>query len=178
MSIANTLEKPIETGEERLLGRTVVFCGGKDMRLISMNRLVLELSACLALSGARRITSTAGGEKVYLLLDWDDMEGVFRSFAAGPIMGRQPTSAVRGMWLPVVPEGRNGRKGCAFPSISFYGTRPAPGFPIIRKSAKKRVLRGLSGLYGMIERHHGVIRVKKQQGQIALNIYLPVLERA
>ena len=144
------------------------------MRLISVNRLVLELCACLALSGARRITSTAGGENVYLLLDWDDMEGVFRGLAAGPIMGGRTAVAVRGMWLPVVPEGSGRRRGCALISISFSATRPAPGFPMIKKSAKDKLLRGLSGL---IERHHGVIRMKEQQGQIALNIYLPVLER-
>ena len=59
MAHANTLEKRIETEDEPCARRTVVFCRGRNLRLLTISRFVLEVSARFALAGARRITSPA-----------------------------------------------------------------------------------------------------------------------
>jgi hypothetical protein len=177
MTDANTAEKGIETGEERSFRRTVVFCRGRNLRLLTINRLVLELSARLALAGARRITSPIAKEEAYLLLDWEEMEEAFKNLMESAIMDRRPAMIIRGVWLPVFAGGKQGGKGCAFVSISFAETRSATPFGPARNTEKKKLSRELADFCGVIERHHGAVRLIRKQGKMILNIYLPILER-
>ena len=140
MSRANTLKKSIETGEEPGTRKTVVFYKGKNMRLITIGRLVLELSARFALAGAQKIAASPAAEtEAYLLLDWEEMKEVFIAFAGSGIIGVRPTVAIRGMWLPIGAGGKNEEKGCAFITISFGGmvSGPALGF---RETSEVRTL--------------------------------------
>ncbi len=177
MAAANTLEKRIETGEEQSPRKTVVFYKGRNMRLITMSRLVLELSARLTVSNAQRSASPAVKGEAHLLLDWEEMEEVFRAFAESAIMKHRPPVTIRGMWLPIVTGGKHRGKGCVFVSISFAEKRSALNFGFPRNMGRDDTPRELSDLCGVIERHSGAVRLIKQQGKVILNIYLPVLER-
>jgi hypothetical protein len=179
MATANTLERRIETGEEHTARQTVVFYKGKNMRLITISRLVLELSARFALAGAQRIASApAAQEEAYLLLDWDEVEKVFTALAGSAIMDRRSAMTVRGMWLPVRGDGRHREKGCAFLAISFGRRRSGLTFGFPRNIGADDSSHVLSDLCRAIERHRGAVRVVDRQGKMTLNIYLPVLEKA
>jgi hypothetical protein len=174
---ANAAENRIETGEGRSARRTVVFCKRRNLRLFTINRLVLELSARLALAGTSRITSPITEGETYLLLDWEEMQAAFKSLMESAIMKRRPVAAIRGAWLPVAFGGEQWEKGCAFVSISFAWTRSAPPFGVARNMEKDEASKDLSDLCGVVERHRGAMRLIGQQGKMVLNIYLPLLKK-
>jgi hypothetical protein len=175
---ANAAENRIETREGHSARRTVVFCKRRNLRLLTINRLVLELSARLALAGASRITSPVTEEETYLLLDWEEMQEAFKGLMESAIMKRRPVAAIRGAWLPVAFEGKQREKGCAFVSITFAWTRSAPPFGVAQNIEKDEASKELSDLCGVVERHRGAMRLIGQQGKMILNIYLPVLKRS
>ena len=177
MANPNIVEKRIETGEEPRPRRTVVFCRGRNLRLLTINRLVLEISARFALAGAPRITSPVTEGETYLLLDWEEMEEALKGLMESAIMDRRPAVAIQGMWLPVLTGRKRGEAGCAFISISFAEKRSTRRFGFARNMERKEPSRELSGLWGVVERHHGAVRLIRRQGKTILNVYLPVLDK-
>jgi hypothetical protein len=177
MSRTSALEKRIETASDNSLRKTIVFYHGRNMRLITIGGLALELSARLAMAGARKITlagSEAGG---YLLLDREEMEELLRAIADGTVLGHRPDAVIGGSWLFIATVGRQKKTGCALLTVILSGNRSGPriGLP----ESMNRLNKGpdVTQLESAVKKHRGAVRCIEKQGTTILSIYLPLLKR-
>jgi hypothetical protein len=177
MTMATEIEQRIETEEPRDAKGTIVFLGGKNMRLMTVRRLVSEVSSRFEKVGRVRISPPEPGTDGYLLLDWEQIEEILEALPQIRLLNRagdrRPEVVVCGVRLPLASG--NEAKGCALISVSIGGRHPSPIVSTRRKEESEKALLVLIRLRAVIEKHHGTVRFATRPGKAILNFYLPVL---
>jgi hypothetical protein len=167
MITTTTFEKRISGDRKAHADSPVVYHEGKNLRLLTLDRIVLELSAHLVLAGVQKLTSPSVDERAYLLLDWDQMEKTFDDFVRynRKLIIHGTAVTLLGKTLPVTDAG----DGCALISISFPGNRR---LRLVDHSEENSFF---SALREVVEINGGALRVLEGQRGVFLNIYLPVV---
>jgi len=129
--------------------------------LLCMDRIVESLSATLRRAGARDVETTFSDRTAQLAVD-DEMDEAFT--ALGEVVAPGAAVTIRGGLVGTETDGQEERKGCALLSITVKGVRTA-------MDLKK----GVRAMLRIIRRYRGALKTRQEQGEIRINLYLPVL---
>jgi hypothetical protein len=172
MNNGNSLRRPVLRGNSGVRD-TVVFIGGKNLNLLTIERLVLEVTERLALSGARKTGSATNNGGAHLLLDLERFENALRAILCRAIP--EGTATVCGTRLPIALKGTSCHGGCALISISFRETRRAPFLTLLEKTEGDSSADGILDLEQIVADHGGTLSIARHGQEVMLNIYLPVI---
>jgi len=128
---------------------------------LGIDRIVESLSAALTRAGARNVDAAVSDRTVQLAAD-EEMSEAFTALGSAVAQGAAVT--IRGGLVKTETGEEQEKKGCALLSISMKGV----GTAMALKKGMRAVLR-------VIRKHRGALKTRQKDGEIRINLYLPIL---
>jgi len=128
---------------------------------LGIDRIVERISATLKRAGARDVEAMVSDRTVQLAVD-EAMDEAFT--ALGDVVAPGAAVTISGGLIGTGTDAHEERKGCALLSITVHGVRTA-------MDLKK----GMRALVRIIRRYRGAFKALQGDGEIRINLYLPVL---
>jgi len=128
---------------------------------LGIDRIVESLSAALTRAGARNVDVAVSDRTVQLAAD-EEMSEAFTALGSAVAQGAAVT--IRGGLVKTETGEEQEKKGCALLSISMKGV----GTAMALKKGMRAVLR-------VIRKQRGALKTRQKDGEIRINLYLPIL---
>ena len=128
---------------------------------LGIDRIVVSISATLKRAGARDVEAMVSDKTVQLAVDETMDEAIT---ALGDVVAPGAAVTISGGLIGTRTDAHEERKGCAFLSITVRGVRTA-------MDLKK----GMRALVRIIRRYRGALKALQGDGEVRINLYLPVL---
>ena len=128
---------------------------------LGIDRIVESISATLKRAGARDVEAVVSDRTAQLAVD-EAMDEAFT--ALGDVVAPGAAVTISGGLIGTRTDAHEERKGCALLSITVHGVRTA-------MDLKK----GMRALVRIIRRYRGALKALQGDGEIRINLYLPVL---